>query len=183
MTMHHGQTESFKSFEVRFPAALTKFNSLSTTTMLSQCHTVLMPLSNGGIDDSLQVSVFAACASSDKNLSEHPTNNKYLQAVTCRQLAFVVKQCDHGTSTVDASPSGAVSKQTFFRHNDGKGYNRGFRKLSSSALKRLRFYLCETFGNRRVSHRGDDSLKDGGRLFVLLLSTCHRLTLVTKKKW
>ena len=61
--------DTMKNFESRFSDQVAKFNSISTTTKLPECITALMPLSNSAIDDSQRVSVMAAAAHSDENLT------------------------------------------------------------------------------------------------------------------
>ena len=92
LTTRRGHTETLKNFELRFSAAVTKFNSLSKTTKLPQCITALMLLSNANIDQSQRVSVLAAAALKNDSLNEDSSNDAFLSAVTYKQLASVVKQ-------------------------------------------------------------------------------------------
>lgn len=167
LTTRRRQSGSLKTFETRFSAAVTKFNSLSNTTKLPQCITALMLLSNASIEQSQRVSVLAAVASSGQNFSEQSTNDEFLNAVTYKQLASMVKQCERSSSTLSstttslsASAAGAVSRsQCGDRNRKGIGPH----KPSFSALKRLPCHHCTKFGHWKDSHRADGSLVDGAQ--------------------
>lgn len=94
LTTRRAGSESLKAFELRFSAAVTKFNSLSETTKLPQCITALMLLSHANIEQSARVSVLAAAAPSTADFDDNSTNDDFLEAVTYKQLASVVKQCE-----------------------------------------------------------------------------------------
>lgn len=82
---------------MRFSAAVTKFNSLSKTTRLRQCNTALMLLCNAGIEHSQRVPVLAAAAPSGDCYNEQSTNGDFISAVTYKQLAPAVKQCERAS--------------------------------------------------------------------------------------
>ena len=86
LTTRRGQSESLKNFELRFSAAIAKFNSLSDTTKLPQYITALMLLSNAGIEHSQRVSVLAAAAPSNVDLTDQSSNDEFLAAVTYNNL-------------------------------------------------------------------------------------------------
>ena len=89
LTTRYGQTLILKSFEPRFSTAVTKFNSLSRTTKLSQCITELVLLSSSSIEHSQRVSVLAAAATNKESFNEQTTNDEFLSAATYKQASFV----------------------------------------------------------------------------------------------
>ena len=160
LTTRRSNTESLKSFELRFSAAVTKFNSLSTTTKLPQCITALMLLSNANVDQTSRVSVLAASAPSTDDFNDNSTNDDFLAAVTYKQLASVVKQCERASvnpaaynETLTASSAGAMP-----RSRNGGYRGSAMRQPSNAALARLPCHVCKKFGHWKDSHRRDGSL-------------------------
>ena len=62
MSTKRGLNESFKNFESRFEAQVSKYNSLSTESQLPNALVTFMLLSNANVDSSQRVSVLAAAA-------------------------------------------------------------------------------------------------------------------------
>ena len=100
--------------------------------------------------------------------SEQSSNDEFLKALTYKQLASVVKQCekasDAATSvTISASAAGTTTRSS---RGNNHGRNNGLRRPSNSALKRLPCHECGNFGHLSVnSHKDDGSLKDGVKAF------------------
>lgn len=86
------RSESLKSFESRFSAAFTEFNSLSKTTKLSQLATSLLFLADAQIDQSQSVPALAATKLSGTVFCEHSSKEYLLIVVIYSQVASVVKK-------------------------------------------------------------------------------------------
>lgn len=76
------ESEFPKSFETKFSAAITKFNSLSEATELPQFITALMLLSNADVENSQRVSYLNTAAPNRIMFSEQFSNDAILRAVT-----------------------------------------------------------------------------------------------------
>ena len=173
LSTRRNPNENLKNFELRFAASVTKFNSLSDTTKLPQCITALMLLSNSGIDHSQRISVLAAAAPTGNNLTDSSTNDQFLAAVTYKQVASVVKQCNSGSSSTSGETLvgnyGGPTNETN-RNGNGNGYNKGkgkfgFKKPPLSVLKRKPCIQCKKFGHWKDSHASDGTLPNGTPAF------------------
>lgn len=119
---HRNNNESSKSFQIRFSAAVAKFNSMFTTTKLPQCTTALMLLSSAAIEHLQRVSCLNAAALTGTVFTDQSSNDACLKTVTCEQLASVVKKCEKA-STVSSFANAALAAT--FAGAFSKGSNRG----------------------------------------------------------
>lgn len=163
LNTRRSQNESLKTFETRFSAAVTKFNSLSNITRLPQCITALMLLSNASIEHSQRVSALAAAAPNGTVFTDQSSNDDYLKAVTYRQLASVVKQCEKASTPV-YSPALAASAAGITTRPK-RSQNNGFRRPSTFALKRHPCHSCGKFGHWKDRPKDDGSLHPGVKSF------------------
>ena len=152
--------ESFKTFEKRFTAALSKFNSIANATKLPPCITALMLLSNSSVDHNQRVSILAAIAPNNDQFSEDSSNDDYLSVVTYNSVASVVKQCDRSEPqqsnlSLNAS-SGLFNKGA--SSNASRSPHRSRRPPVSMLLK-YPCDLCRQYGHWKPSHRTDNSLR------------------------
>lgn len=130
-----------KYFESRFSAQVAKFNSISKTTKPPECITALLLPSNSAINDPQSVSVTAAAAPSDENLTSQSSNDQFLSSITYQSIASVVKQCDktpHRATENDplASSSAATS------HFGGQARGGRTRNKSQSVAMKYSCDLC-----------------------------------------
>lgn len=105
-------------------------------------------LSNAGIEHSLRVSVLAPITSSEDSYIQQSTNDDFLSTATYKQLASVLRQCKR-TSVLASSAclmKFATSSAEAVSYSS-RGRNNGPRKLSNSALSRLRCHACGRYGH------------------------------------
>lgn len=143
-----------KNFETQFSAAVAKFNSFSSTTMLPQCITsFLMLLSNESIEHSQHVSALSAAAPTGTAFPVQASNDEFLEVVTYSQLSSIVKQREKfkrlTAGMMNASSGSGSSKRTF--KSPGDSNNRNNQEPSFGALKGMPCRLCGKFGPGRPS--------------------------------
>lgn len=100
-------SETMENFESRFSAQVAKFNSITKTTKFPECIAALMLLSSFAINDSQRVSVMAAAASSDENLTSQSSNDQFLSSIIYQPIPSVIKQCDK--TLHDATENGPLA--------------------------------------------------------------------------
>ena len=149
--------EAMKNFEPRFSAQVAKFNSISSTSKLPECITALMLLSNSAIEDSQRVSVMAAAAPSNQNLSSNSSNDEFLSAITYQSVSSVINQCDKSSQppveneTLTASSAGTTQFRGQYRNNNS-------RNNSLSPTMKFPCNICGKYGHWKRNHNRDGSL-------------------------
>lgn len=99
------QNKSLKNLNMCFSAAVTKVNSLNNTTKLLQCLISLIMIGNANIVHTQRVFLLASAACLTGIYNEETTNYVFISAVTCKQVASVVKQCDRSRSDKNSTSS------------------------------------------------------------------------------
>jgi len=94
-----GQNESFKNFESRFEAQVSKFNSHADSSKLPDAITAFMLLANSSVDSSQRISVLASTSPNDTILTEAATTGDYISSISCGSVASVLRQCDKTKNT------------------------------------------------------------------------------------
>eukprot|EP00171_Calliarthron_tuberculosum_P017605 IDg17605t1 len=157
-------TESFKYFESRFEAQVSKFNAHSESNHLPDSLTAFMLLANPSVDNGERISVLAAAAPSSITTEDACTSD-YLSAVTYNSVASVLRQCDtassyeHNTSNSMRAHSANAHPSRSFRSNRPK------RMLPPEKLAELKSRsicrTCKQKGHWHSDHNQDGSLKPG----------------------
>lgn len=83
-------SESLMDFETRFSAAVSKFNSFSSKTEITQCITALLLLSNASIEHLQRVSALSASATTGTIFNEKASNYVSLKIVTYNQVSSII---------------------------------------------------------------------------------------------
>lgn len=142
-----GNSESLKMFELRFSATVTRHNSLSNIPKPPQCIISSMLLSNAVIDHSQRVSVLAAAAPFTDDLSENSSNDELLAAVTYKQVASVVKQCERVSGVTNSFSSTVMVASTENKIAPKiRGRKNVSRKPSASVLRCFPCHVCGKYG-------------------------------------
>ena len=149
--------ETIKNFESRFSAQVAKLNCISSTNKLPECITALMLLSNSAINDSQRVSVMAAAAHSNQNLSSNSTNDEFLSSITYQYVSAVIKRCGNTSQphiqneTLSASSAGMTKFRGQYRNNNS-------RNKSESPTMNFSCNICGNYGHWKKNHNRDGSL-------------------------
>ena len=96
LTMKRGNNETFKNFEARFAAHISKFHAHCPTAQIPESLTAFMLLANSNVDGSQRVSVLAVASPSVSIVKSETetTTDGYLKAVSYASIASVLRQCD-----------------------------------------------------------------------------------------
>ena len=161
-----GASESFRNFESRFTANVSKFNSHSTSFVLIEAIAAFMLLANSGVDSNQRVSVLAAATPHSAQFKNGATTSDFLEAVSYDTVASVLRQCDKMKSS-ESSQSYTVtasSTQAPIRHKI-----KSKRSLTPEQLADLKSKSqckrCNQYGHWRSDHNEDGSLKPGVKSF------------------
>ena len=95
LSMKRGSTETFRNFESRFLAQVSRLNSTSTSSKLPEALRAFMLLANSSVDNGQRISVLAA-ASNGTSIDSNASTDEYLNAVQYEKVASVLRQCDQG---------------------------------------------------------------------------------------
>lgn len=156
--------ELLKSFEIRFSVSVAKFNSMLETTKLHQCITALMILRNAAIEHSQRDACLNDAAPNGRVFSDQSSNDELMSAVTYKQLASVVRQCEKAPSTSSTSTYNTLNSSSAAgfvkKHKIVK-----FWPPSNSTLKKNSCHQCSKYGHWKESYNDDGSLKKGATSF------------------
>lgn len=94
LSIQRGDTESFKTFETRFEAQLSKFNALGSSVSLPESMSALVLLANSKVDSSQRISILAAASPKESKLLSTASIDDYVKAVKYEAIASVLRQCD-----------------------------------------------------------------------------------------
>lgn len=150
--------ESLKEFETRFSAAVSKFNSFSTTTKLPQCITALLLLINASIEHSQRVSALSAAAPAGTVFNDQASNDDFLKVVTYNQVSSIVKQCEKSNTSIISANAGGPGGSRLYNP-------RGRRQPSIAVLKQHPCHKCGKYGHWKPSHLHDGSLPSNVKSF------------------
>lgn len=161
-----GSTETFKNFESRFDAQISKLNASSGSVQLPEALTALMLLANSSIENGQRVSVLAA-TSTNSVLPSIAGTDEFIKEVTYEEIASVLLQCDscspkmnsdHATKYLSAS---SVSPNGFQKRYKSKER----RKLTAEQLpdlkRKSKCRQCEKYGHWKSDHLPNGQLKPG----------------------
>lgn len=84
--------ESFCNFELRFCAQLSRFNTLTSHTNISDTMSALILLANANIDSRQQVSILAAASPSSDPASDSNSNDSFRELVHYESASTVLRQ-------------------------------------------------------------------------------------------
>lgn len=98
MSIHRGETEPLKNFESRFEAQLSKFNPLGSSVSLPKSISALVLLANLKVDSSQRISILAAAAPKESNLSTRASIEDYVKAVKYEAISSLLRQCHRPTN-------------------------------------------------------------------------------------
>ena len=164
LTTRRGDAESFRNFESRFNANVTKFNAASEATKLPEAITAFMLLSNSNIDNTQRVSVLAA-TSNNENIDENATTSDYIKAISYEKVASVLRQCDHGKQEIDPVNTLSANYANTFPSQGQR--TRVKTRLSPDQLRDLKgksqCRQCHKYGHWQGDHNDDGSIKNGLR--------------------
>lgn len=175
MNTKRNHTESFKNFESRFQAQVSRLNAHGSEAKLSESLVAFALLANADVDNNQRVSVLANAAPRGSTLSSHATTNDYLEAVSYEAIASVLRQCDkmklgNGDSSSRALSSNAAhnashsGSQQRRPTSQGNGPRRTPEQLARLKA-RTKCHKCRKWGHWRYDHKEDGSLKPGVKAF------------------
>ena len=165
LNLKRGQNESFKNFESRFEATVSKFNSHSDSSKIPESLTALMLLANSNVDSGQRISVLAAVSPTAD--TENATTDDFLKAISYESVASVLRQCDRAKQgDMPSSPSvlnANSSSATTGGHDNRR--KKGKKTLNPEQLADLksktRCHTCRKKGHWSSEHNADGSLKPG----------------------
>lgn len=153
--------ESFKNYEARFEAQLSRFHAHSNSCFLPDALTAFMLLANANVDTSQRISVLAASSPRDTSKDAEFTTESYLNKVHYEAIASVLRQCDRTKGDVDdnsVSANNATTPVSFPR-------GRKKRNLTPEQLADLKSKSicreCHKKGHWASDHNEDGTLKPG----------------------
>ena len=126
LNLKRGANESFRNFESRFEAQVSKFNAHSDTSKIPASLTAFMLLANSNVDSSQRISVLAAAAPSSDNTGS--TTEEFLKAISYDSVASVLRQCDRSKTADQQSGPGSGSGNALQANSASATDNAGFRK-------------------------------------------------------
>lgn len=94
MTVKRLSNKTFKDFELRFDAQLSRFNSLATNTALSNPLSALILLANANVDAGQRVSIIAAASPPANLVDSNASIDKIILLVIYESVAPVLRQRD-----------------------------------------------------------------------------------------
>ena len=165
LNTRRGFTETFKTFESRFDAAVSRFNAASPSAKLSQSLISFLLLANAAVDDNHRVSILAAAVSKPSTASEpgsasdgtqmDPNGNfRMLQELDYEAVATVLRSCDTVKEHTDSQSSRNRSPRNesgAFHSNDAWTFTKSRRKMSKEEITELkknsRYRACEELGH------------------------------------
>ena len=155
-----GEKESFKNFESRFEANVSKFNSHSEICELPESLTAFLLLANANVDNSQKIAVLAAASPKEAQCEQDATTTAMLSAVTYTSVASVLCQCEnktHNGKNTDLSSLVANSAQTHGIRRKQRLTPEQLADLKSKSV----CHLCNQKGHWKSDHNADGSLKPG----------------------
>lgn len=93
LSMKRGSNETFRNFESRFMAQVSKFNSTTTSCKIPETLMAFTLLANSSVDNNQRISVLADL-SNGNSLGPDSTTDQYLESVSYEKFASVLRQCD-----------------------------------------------------------------------------------------
>lgn len=163
LSMKRASNETFKNFESRFVAQVSKFNMNSSSSEVPEALTAFILFATSAVENGQSISVLAA-ASIGTPLDASATTDEYLPTVSHEKVASVLRQCNQVKS--DASPSvnvNAVNTEPTKRQG-GRNGNVKHRMTPAQIAQykgKSKCHLCHKYGHFRSNHEDDGTLKPG----------------------
>lgn len=89
--------ETFRNFESRFNAQLSRFNALSQSTMFPNAISAFSLLANANVDTAQRISILAAASPSSTTADDEATTDSLPNMVSYESVATVLRQCDQAS--------------------------------------------------------------------------------------
>ena len=155
--------ESFKNFESRFQAQVSRLNAHGSEARLSDALVAFALLANADVDNNQRVSVLANGAPRDSALTATSTTNEYLKAVSYDAIASVLRQCDRMKNSAEENHvkplSGNAAHYSKHRSN-GQRPTKTPEEMAKIKGK-SKCFICKKFGHWKSDHNEDGTLKPG----------------------
>lgn len=164
MSTKRNSNESFRDFELRFDAQLSRFNSLATHASLTDSISALMLLANATVDSSQRVSILAAASLSANLVNPNDSADSMLKLVKYESVASVLRQCDISrtnvvtTRTIATSSANASMRESDTRKSAGRSYNKMTGEQVIKAKNTSPCMRCGKYGHWLGDHKDDGSL-------------------------
>ena len=163
-----GQTESFRNYDMRFAALVSKFNAHGSSLQLPESITAFMLMSSGNIDDSNRVSIMASAANElmtskvedEVMMMSNMSSADIVQNVKYETVASIIRQCERRDTTHN-NGSNLKVHQGGFRSGRGRANIRYGNDRISRAKGKYACRQCGKFGHWKDDHNRDGSLKQG----------------------
>lgn len=126
-----------------------------------------MLLANAAVDNSQRVSVLAAAAPNNSNLTNESSNDDFMKSVSYGSVSSVLRQCDKPSSfssdqrnPVTSNSASTVPQHNKYRRNNDKSERRKLSPEQLADLKsRSKCHKCSKYGHWSSEHNSDGSLK------------------------
>ena len=154
LNLKRGTTESFRNFESRFEAQISKFNAHSDSSKLPASLTAFMLLANSNVDSSQRISVLAAAAPSSDD--SNSTTEDFLKAISYDSFASVLRHCDRSKTADQPSGTGSAlhGNSASATNNAGSRKKKGKKRLSPEELADLKSKTtCRTCQKKNIGPR------------------------------
>ena len=147
LSKKRGANESFRNFESRFNAQVSKMNAASSSARLPQALTALKLLENTGVEDGQRVSALAA-VSSNAGLPASASTDELTKTVSYEKIASVLRQCDQSEARSGNTMAGS-SANAPLRHkkNNPKQKTTLTPEALASLKARCQCHLCSKYGH------------------------------------
>eukprot|EP00171_Calliarthron_tuberculosum_P001315 IDg1315t1 len=166
LNLKRGSNESFKGYESRFEAQVSKFNAHSQKFTVPEALTAFMLLANSGVDSGQRISVLAAAAPSEEKCNpETSKTDDYLAAVSYRSIASVLRQCDkmaYGQSSQHQNGITSHNANTTYRKGNNFNQRHARRRRTPAEIAEIKSKStcrkCGQIGHWHSDHNPDGTL-------------------------
>ena len=168
-----GKNESYKNFESRFSAQMSRYNAHGKSIELPESIVALLLLNKADVGDSQRVPILSAASSkASASVTSTTSNDDMIKEITYESIAAVIRQCDNGSSTSrqPTSSNNVLSTNSVLSQNQsssqsGSTYSKKKRTMNPEQLRkyklRCRCNTCGKFGHFHSDHNADGTIKDG----------------------
>lgn len=171
MSTKRGSIETFRDFEMRFSAQLSRLNGIACHAAISDTMSALMLLANASAGAGQRVSILAAASPFSDAVEQTSTTDSMLELVHYDAVATVVRQCDdhfNANNRTLSSDSAAFHRRNrpFHpkRNNSDRTNDRRQRMTPDQIKKANNINCCNKCGKLGLwfgDHHQDGSLPDG----------------------
>eukprot|EP00178_Gracilaria_changii_P001339 TRINITY_DN1187_c0_g1_i12.p1 TRINITY_DN1187_c0_g1~~TRINITY_DN1187_c0_g1_i12.p1 ORF type:complete len:348 (-),score=40.05 TRINITY_DN1187_c0_g1_i12:1053-2096(-) len=162
--LRRGQNESFKNFESRFQAQMSKLHAHGSEVKLSEAVLAFALLANAYVDATQRISVLANSAPTSSDFKNTSTTNDFLKAVSYSSISSVLRQCERAPSSAPRSnplAAGSSNAVKSTANNKTKPKARLTPEQLADLKSRSKCNLGFKFGHWSTDHKEDGSLKNG----------------------